>query len=115
MSVIELNNENFQTETASGVYLVDFWAEWCGPCQQMLPVFHEFADNAPAWLKVWKVNVDEAWEIAQSFRIMSIPTIMVFKDGKAVEQKVWVQTKESLAQLVAKHLDSPEVELKMAA
>ena len=104
MSVNILNNENFQTEIASGVYLVDFWAEWCGPCQMMLPILSEYAQTAPAWVKVGKVNVDEAWEIAQWFRIMSIPTIMVFKDGKAVEQKVWVQTKEALAELVAKYL-----------
>lgn len=100
-----LNEENFLTETsAAWVYLVDFWAEWCGPCQMMLPILWDFADEMVWQVKVWKVNVDENPWIAQSFRVMSIPTLIVFKDGKAVEALVWVKQKDELKEIVWKYL-----------
>lgn len=88
MSVLVLNEQNFQTEIASGVVLVDFWAEWCGPCQMMLPILADFAQEMGDTMKVGKVNVDEAPALAQSFRVMSIPTLIVLKDGKLVESMV---------------------------
>lgn len=100
-----LNEENFQTETwAEWVYLVDFWAEWCGPCQMMLPILWDFADEMVWKVKVGKVNVDENPWIAQSFRVMSIPTLIVFKDGKAVESMIWVKQKEELKEILWKYL-----------
>ena len=88
MSVLVLIEQNFQTEIASGVVLVDFWAEWCGPCQMMLPILADFAAEMGDKMKVGKVNVDEAPALAQSFRVMSIPTLIVLKDGKLVESMV---------------------------
>lgn len=104
MSTIILNDGNFQNEISSWVVLVDFWAEWCGPCQMMLPILADFETEMWDKLKVWKVNVDEVPSIAQQFRIMSIPTLIVFKDGKPVEQMVWVKQKEELKTIVQKYL-----------
>lgn len=106
MWVNVLNEDNFESDVLkwTWVYLVDFWAEWCGPCQVMLPVLWDFATSMESKVKVWKVNVDESPSIAQSFRIMSIPTLIVFKDGKAVESMVWVRQKEELETIVSKYL-----------
>lgn len=104
MSVVVLNEENFQTETSSWVVLVDFWAEWCGPCQMMLPILSDFEADMWDKMKVWKVNVDEAPALAQAFRVMSIPTLIVLKDGKLVENMVWVKQKEELKEIVWKYL-----------
>lgn len=104
MSVIALNEENFQTETSTGVVLIDFWAEWCGPCQMMLPILADFEAEMGSQMKVCKVNVDEAPGLAQAFRVMSIPTLVVLKDGKLVENMVWVKKKEDLIEIVSKYL-----------
>ena len=104
MSVIILNEENFEETIKEGVTLVDFWAEWCGPCQQMLPILSDFATEMWDTMKVAKVNVDEASNIAAQFRVMSIPTIIVFKDGKPVEQKVWVQQVDVLKEICSKYM-----------
>ena len=71
-----LNNENFNETIKEWVTLVDFWAEWCGPCQMMLPIIDDFAESQGDSMKVGKVNVDECPEIAWSFRVMSIPTLI---------------------------------------
>ncbi len=104
MEPIVLTEETFNDEVASGVVLVDFWAEWCGPCQQMLPVLGEFAKEMGDKMKVGKVNVDEAQAVAQSYRVMSIPTLMVFKDGKPVEQLVGVQELSKMKEICEKHM-----------
>ncbi len=104
MSVKVLNSENFQTETQSWVVVVDFWAEWCGPCQQMLPILDQYSQQAAEGVVVAKVNVDEAPWIAQQFRVMSIPTIIVLKNWQLVDSKVWVQSIDSLNEMVAKHI-----------
>jgi thioredoxin 1 len=102
MSVQIVNAGNFENVTASGVSVVDFWAEWCGPCQMMLPILDQFA-AANASVTVGKINVDEEPALAQKFRVMSIPTIIVFKDGKAVEQMVGVKQQAELEAVVAKY------------
>lgn len=102
MSVQVVNSGNFESVTSSGVTVVDFWAEWCGPCQVMLPILDQFA-SANAGVNVGKVNVDEEPALAQKFRVMSIPTIIVFKDGKAVEQMVGVKQQADLEAIVAKY------------
>lgn len=103
MSVVVLNESNFSQEVASGVTLVDFWAEWCGPCQMMLPILSDFANDMAGKMKVGKINVDENPSLAQQFRVMSIPTLIVLKDGKPVDMMVGVKTKEALKEAVEKH------------
>ncbi|MGE4444277.1 MAG: thioredoxin [Candidatus Altimarinota bacterium] len=104
MSVVVLNEENFTSEVSSGVVLVDFWAEWCGPCQMMLPILSDFANDIGDKVKVGKINVDENPSLAQQFRVMSIPTLIVLKDGKPVEMMVGVKQKEELNEIIGKHL-----------
>jgi thioredoxin 1 len=89
---------NFESEVLrSGTpTLVDFWAPWCGPCQVMGPIVEELAKEMGDKIKIGKLNVDENPGIAQKYGIMSIPTIMIFKDGKMAKQLVGVQAKETL-------------------
>lgn len=93
---IRLNNSNFDAETSSGVALIDFFAEWCGPCHQMSPVIEELAAEYDGVVKVCKVDVDESQDLAVKFRIMSIPALFVLKDGKVVKQFVGVTAKSDL-------------------
>lgn len=103
MATINFDETNFQSETSSWLTLVDFWAEWCGPCQAMNPILQDFAWEVEGKMKVGKVNVDENPGLAQQFRIMSIPTLVVMKDGKPVDMVVGLQQKENLQQLLEKH------------
>ena len=92
MSVINLTTENFEEEVlnAKEPVLVDFWATWCGPCQTMGPVVDELAQELTD-VKVGKVNVDEQMELAREYKVMSIPTFLVFKDGKVAERTLGVR------------------------
>ena len=101
MEPITLTAENFQQEVldAKETVLVDFWAGWCGPCRMLSPVVDEIAAEVPG-LKVGKVNVDEQQALAGRFDIMSIPTLLVFKGGKAVNQSVGVVPKQSILDMV---------------
>jgi len=103
MTVI-LNKENFEETIKTWLTLVDFWAEWCGPCQMMLPILDDFSKTMEWKMTVAKVNVDENPEIAWQFRVMSIPTIIVFKDWEAVETLVWVQQANQLKDVCSKYL-----------
>lgn len=85
---IELNDTNFEQEIASGVTLVDFWAPWCGPCRMMAPVIEKVAEEFEGRAKVAKINVDENPSTATRYRIQGIPTMLFFKDGKAVDMVV---------------------------
>lgn len=97
MSVIEITNDNFESEVmkSSKPVLVDFWAAWCRPCRMIAPVLEEVAKEATN-AKVGKVNVDEQPELAQQFQIMNIPTLLVFKDGKVVNKIVGGRPKADL-------------------
>lgn len=97
---MELTQDNFIAETAEGLVLVDFWAEWCGPCQGMMPVLAELEKSG---VKVGKVDVDAQTELAQEYRVMSIPTLVWMKDGKAVEQVIGAQSLETLQEMAEKH------------
>ena len=97
MSVITVTKENFQSEVLESgkTVLIDFWAEWCGPCRMLSPVVDEIA-NEQTDVKVCKVNVDNEPELATQFGVMSIPTLVVIKDGKVVNQSVGVQHKNNI-------------------
>ena len=94
MSVITITKENFESEVLNSdkPVLVDFWATWCGPCRMVSPVVDEIAEERSD-VKVGKINVDEQPELANRFGIMSIPTLMVFRDGKVADQAVGVRPK----------------------
>ena len=102
MAEIELTIDNFERETASESkpVLIDFWAEWCGPCRMLAPVISEIAEEYGDALKVGKVNVDKEPELAAAFNITSIPTLVVIKDGKAANQTVGYMTKEQVAEFI---------------
>ena len=93
---LNLNKDNFEKSIANGVALVDFWAEWCGPCKMQLPIIEEFSSEMEGKATIGKVNVDEELELAQSFGIQSIPTLILFKDGKPVKKLVGLHSKEAL-------------------
>ena len=97
MSSIAVTNQNFEAEVLNATLpvLADFWAPWCGPCRMLGPVSEEIA-NERTDLKVVKINVDEEEELANRFGIMSIPTLILFRDGKPVRQSMGVQPKASI-------------------
>ena len=101
MNAMNITKSNFQQEVLDRheTVLVDFWASWCGPCRMLAPVVDEIAEENPN-LKVCKVNIDEQPELANQFQIMSIPTLMVFKDGKVVNQSLGVQPKKKILSMI---------------
>ena len=97
--MLHLNKENFDETIASGTVLVDFWASWCGPCKMIAPIVEEIAAERPD-ITVGKVNVDEEMELAAQFRVMSIPTLVVLKDGQVVNQVIGARSKQELLSLL---------------
>ncbi|MBL1228529.1 thioredoxin [Enterococcus sp. BWB1-3] len=99
-----ITDKTFAAETADGLVLIDFWAEWCGPCRMQAPILDQLAADYEDELKIVKMDVDENPETPGSFGILSIPTLMLKKDGEVVERLVGVHSKEQLADVVGKYL-----------
>ncbi|MGC2873139.1 thioredoxin [Ihubacter sp. mB4P-1] len=101
MSVITINKNNFQEEVLKSEkpVLLDFWASWCGPCRMVGPIIEEIAEERTD-IKVGKVNVDEQQELASQFQVMSIPTLVVIKDGKIVKQSTGARPKQQILEML---------------
>lgn len=102
MAVIKLTDENFDDNIKEGVTLVDFWAEWCGPCKMIAPVLEEISEEKPQY-KIAKLNVDENAIKPVEFSIRSIPTLYIFKDGQVVDTLVGALPKASIIQKLNQH------------
>lgn len=98
MADIKITDQNFDSEVlkADKPVLVDFWAVWCGPCRMQEPIIEELAEAMTGKVIVGKLNVDENPQMTQKYQVMSIPTLMIFKDGKMVKQFIGVQSKNTL-------------------
>lgn len=103
MAISQVTDQTFATEIKEGLVLVDFWAPWCGPCKMIAPVLEEIDGEIGDRVRIIKLNVDENPETTRAFGVMSIPTMMFFKDGVAVDKVIGYQPKEALVELISKH------------
>lgn len=103
MAIIHATDQNFDENIKEGLVLVDFWAPWCGPCKMIAPVLEELDGEIEGKANIVKVDVDDNQGTASKYGIMSIPTLVLFKDGEIVDKVVGFKPKEALAELIAKH------------
>jgi len=101
-NVITLTEKNFQQQTKNRVVLVDFWAEWCAPCRMMAPVLNEVASELTGNAHVGKINIEQQQSMAQQYKVRSIPTLILFKNGVEVNRYVGIKTKEFLLKEIGK-------------
>ncbi len=104
--IIEITTDNFEDEVIKSdmPVLVDFWAVWCGPCKMVSPLIDELAGDFSGKAKVGKINVDEQMALAEKFKVMTIPTVMVFKNGEVVEKAVGARSKSDYTQMLENNL-----------
>ncbi|MEA3445384.1 MAG: thioredoxin [Bacteroidota bacterium] len=91
-----LNNKNYKTITRKGLVIVDFWAEWCAPCKMIAPILNEIADEQAGNITIAKVNVEQQKQLAQSYNIRNIPTMIIYKNGKELKRIMGAKTKKAL-------------------
>jgi thioredoxin 1 len=104
MAIVNVTDQSFSSDVeGSGTVLVDFWAPWCGPCKMIAPVLEELDQEFGDSVKIAKVNVDDNPESAARFGVMSIPTLIVFKDGQPVDKMVGFQSKDALKNVVTRN------------
>lgn len=101
MALVHITKDNFNKEVMESekVVLLDFWATWCGPCQMIAPILNEVAEECPD-ITVGKIDVDEEQELAMSFGITSIPTLIVIKNGKAVDKAIGMRAKNQIMEMI---------------
>ncbi|CAM3426507.1 thioredoxin [Marinicrinis lubricantis] len=104
MAIVNVTDQSFNQEVeGQGTVLVDFWAPWCGPCKMIAPILEELDTEIGEQVKIAKVNVDDNPESASRFGVMSIPTLIVFKDGQPVDKVVGLQSKDALKGVLSRH------------
>ena len=98
MTIVNINENNFEKEVVKSSLpcLVDFWAEWCGPCKNLAPILDEISNELKEKVKIGKINIDDNQELAAKFSIRSIPTMILFKDGDSIDTKVGLPPKKEL-------------------
>lgn len=102
MAEITITEENFEKEVLNSdiPILVDFWANWCGPCKMLAPIISEIAEEKEGEIKVGKVDVDEQMELAAKYQVASIPTVLLFKNGEVLETSIGLKTKEQILEML---------------
>ena len=103
-SVKVLNTDSFDSQVNSGVTVIDFWAPWCGPCKMLAPVIEQISDEYSGRLQICKVNVDDNQELAARYGIMSIPSVLVFKNGEVVDKMVGSRPKSQIKEMIDKYI-----------
>lgn len=99
--IMHLNDENFENQVADGVTLVDFYADWCGPCKMMVPILEELATELQGQATVAKVDIETAQKVTSDFNVTSVPTMVLIKNGEELQRIVGVRDKDSLHQVIS--------------
>lgn len=102
--VINMDEFNNEVANSSGLAVIDFYATWCGPCKMLAPVFQEVANDLNGKVKFFKVDIDQSLDLARQYNVSSVPTMIIFRDGKAVETLVGFMPKENLVSKISQYL-----------